>query len=251
MTLVNHDPGPSTTRSASRTASTAAAHAGAPAGSSRTERTRPGVAAIEDWPRICARAASDRPGRSGRPRRRGRAGPGSSAAPGRPRRPARPAAPAPRPGRRRRARAGRSASGCRPDGRPARPSPPSRCCSSSAHALVLGVVAGQRGQRHPQVARRQHVELVPDPARRPAVVGHGDDRGELGGDQPQRAQRRVQPVPAAQRDRALIWSPLTHGRDPGARRSACTPSRLSRSASSCAITTERCLPPVQPTARVR
>ena len=52
ITLVNHEPGPSTTTSASRTASTASAHAGAPAGSRRTERTRPGVAAIDDWPRM-------------------------------------------------------------------------------------------------------------------------------------------------------------------------------------------------------
>src|SRR5215475_10707578 len=52
ITLVNHDPGPSTTTSASRTASTACAHAGAPGGSSRTLRTRPGVVAIEDCPRM-------------------------------------------------------------------------------------------------------------------------------------------------------------------------------------------------------
>ena len=41
------------------------------------------------------------------------------------------------------------------------------------------VVPAQGGQGHPQVAGRQHAELVAQPSRRAAVVGHGDDRGEV------------------------------------------------------------------------
>ena len=48
MTLVNHEPGPSTMASAASTASTAAAHAGASAGMSRMSRTWPSVEAIAD-----------------------------------------------------------------------------------------------------------------------------------------------------------------------------------------------------------
>ena len=67
------------------------------------------------------------------------------------------------------------------------------------------VAAAERGQRHPQVAGRQYAELAAEPARRAAVVGDGDDRGqvvdhELVDEQPQRRQRGVQPVAAAERD---------------------------------------------------
>ena len=37
------------------------------------------------------------------------------------------------------------------------------------------VIAAQRRQRHPEVARRQAVELLAESARRPAVVSDGDD----------------------------------------------------------------------------
>ena len=62
------------------------------------------------------------------------------------------------------------------------------------------VVTAQRGQRHPQVARRQAVELGAQPAGGAAVVGHRDDRGQPVGDPPQSAERRGQAVPAAERD---------------------------------------------------
>ncbi len=52
------------------------------------------------------------------------------------------------------------------------------------------VVTAERGQGHPQVTRRQAVQLVPKPAGRPAIVGHGDDRGQLVGDPAQGRQRR-------------------------------------------------------------
>ena len=45
MTLVNHDPGPSTTQSASSTAATASGRAGGRGGSRRTSTTRPDVVA--------------------------------------------------------------------------------------------------------------------------------------------------------------------------------------------------------------
>ena len=67
------------------------------------------------------------------------------------------------------------------------------------------VVAAQRGQRHPQVARRQHAELAPQPARRTAVVGDRHDGGQLVRDLAQGGQRGGQAVPATQCDDA--WSP--------------------------------------------
>ena len=67
------------------------------------------------------------------------------------------------------------------------------------------VVAAQRGQRHPQVTGRQHAELAAQPPGRAAVVGDGDDRGqlvdhELVDEQPQRRERGVQPVATAEGD---------------------------------------------------
>ena len=41
------------------------------------------------------------------------------------------------------------------------------------------VVAAQRGERHPQVAGRQHAELAAQPARGAAVVGDGHHGGHL------------------------------------------------------------------------
>src|SRR5881398_707652 len=59
MTLVNHEPGPSTAQSASSTASTASGQAAGSAGSSRTATTRPDVVATATWPRTsCAEPAS-------------------------------------------------------------------------------------------------------------------------------------------------------------------------------------------------
>ena len=62
MTLVNHEPGPSTTQSASPIAVTASGQPGGSAGISDTERTRPVVDAQATWPRTvdraCGRAGS-------------------------------------------------------------------------------------------------------------------------------------------------------------------------------------------------
>ena len=63
----------------------------------------------------------------------------------------------------------------------------------------LGVVA-ERGERHPQVARRQDRELLAQPPRGPAVVGDGDHGGDPVGEQLQRGERRRQAVAAAERD---------------------------------------------------
>jgi hypothetical protein len=54
---------------------------------------------------------------------------------------------------------------------------------------------GQRGQRHPQVARREQAQLAAQPPGRAAVVGHGDDGGDVVGEQAQRRERGVQAVP--------------------------------------------------------
>ena len=160
------------------TASTASAQAGAPGGSSRTERTRPGVAAIDDWPRICrVRLGSSGSNRSASAMRSSGTGLIGST------RPTAPTSSAERGQRAVRvaARSSRPVSIRLPTGCPAStPLPPMRCCSSSAHARMRRVGAGERGQRHPQVAGRQHLQLAADPAGRAAVVGHRDDRGDVG-----------------------------------------------------------------------
>jgi hypothetical protein len=81
-----------------------------------------------------------------------------------------------------------------------------------APAAPRFVVGGERGERHPQVAGREQAELTAQPAGRAAVVGDGDDGGDVVGEPPQRRQRGVQPVTAAQGDRcphvaALIRAP--------------------------------------------
>ncbi len=107
------------------------------------------------------------------------------------------------------------------------------------------VVAGQRGERHPQVAGRERVELAAQPAARAAVVGHGDDRGEPVGGPAQRLQAGRQPVTAAEGDHAGG----VHSR-PRSRWTTCTstPGPAIRAASASVMATLRCLPPVQPTA---
>ena len=52
MTEVNHDPGPTTTQSASAIATRASGQAGGSAGSSATSTTCPSVVATSAWPRI-------------------------------------------------------------------------------------------------------------------------------------------------------------------------------------------------------
>jgi hypothetical protein len=62
------------------------------------------------------------------------------------------------------------------------------------------VVPAQRREGHPQVPRGQRAELLAEPARRAAVVGHGDDRGHVVGHPAQRGQGRGEAVPPAERD---------------------------------------------------
>ena len=84
----------------------------------------------------------------------------------------------------------------------------------------LGVVA-ERGERHPQVARRQHRELLAQPPRRPAVVGDRDHGGDPVGEQLQRGERRRQAVaPAEGDDRGVRAYPL-----PAEGHGALTPAR--------------------------
>ncbi len=124
------------------------------------------------------------------------------------------------------------------------------------------VAPAERRQRHPQVARGQHAELAAQPTRRAAVVGDGDDRGEvvdheLVDQQPQRRQRGVQPVAAAEGDdghrpvgRQLIGHPhpITPCPGRGGTRGPRSPRPCRRRTTSSVTVTLRCLPPVQPIA---
>lgn len=114
------------------------------------------------------------------------------------------------------------------------------------------MVTGQRDERLPQVARRQAAALGAQPAAGAAVVTDGDHRGDVqvqfGYAVTQRPQRRREPVPAAEGDHP--------GQGHSRPRSRCwalaaMPEWRSREASSSAMATLRCLPPVQPTATVR
>ena len=120
------------------------------------------------------------------------------------------------------------------------------------------VVAAQRGQRHPQVAGRQHAELAAQPARRAAVVGDGDDRGQVvddAGAAPTAVAARPCPPPRATTERlgarpahVGVLTPVP-GRG-GSASGLDAPRRGSRAAISSVIATLRCLPPVQPIATV-
>jgi hypothetical protein len=74
-----------------------------------------------------------------------------------------------------------------------------------APGLTPLVVAAQCGQRHAQVAGRQHAQLPAQPPAGPAVVGDGDDRAQPVGDPAQGRQGGVQPVTAAERDDPGSW----------------------------------------------
>ena len=121
-------------------------------------------------------------------------------------------------------------------------------------------VVAQRGERHAQVARRQDVELVAQPAARPAVVGDRDDGGHVVGEQAQRSECSGEPVASAESDDAAVVRSADsragrrhrHSR-PRSRwtMNVSTPSGWPiRALSASAVATERCLPPVQPTATV-
>ena len=120
------------------------------------------------------------------------------------------------------------------------------------------VVAAERGQRPPQVTRGEHAELAPQPAARPAVVGDGDD-GRGARRHPAQCLEAVGEAvaPTERHDRGEDIR-LRRGRVAGRHsrpRSRCrtvasTPCARIRVASSSAMATERCLPPVQPIATV-
>ena len=114
------------------------------------------------------------------------------------------------------------------------------------------VVPAEGGQRHPQVARRQHAELAAEPPRRAAVVGHGDDGGRVVHDVAQRGERGVQAVPAAERDDLVVTERghVTPARGRGGWRGRSARASTSRRAISSVMATLRCLPPVQPMAMV-
>ncbi|SKZ86038.1 Uncharacterised protein [Mycobacteroides abscessus subsp. abscessus] len=123
--------------------------------------------------------------------------------------------------------------------------------------IVVAIVerggrAHQRDHRHSQITRRDDVELTPEPAGRAAVVGNRHHRRDVLAEIPHRRQRRVQAVASTERDDAFR---AAHSRP----RSRCitrtsyrvepasSPAAFNREASSSAIATLRCLPPVHPT----
>ncbi len=128
-------------------------------------------------------------------------------------------------------------------------------CAAAAEAVLedrrpqsaVRAVRCQSGQRHSQVARRHHIQLATKPARRTAVIGDRDHRGDVRSESAGSRQRGVEPMPTTEGDDARA-----HSRP----RSRCNtrtvrswpPSK--RSASASAIATLRCLPPVQPMATV-
>lgn len=66
--------------------------------------------------------------------------------------------------------------------------------------LAPFVVAAQRRQRLAQITGRENAQLVTQAAAGTAVVGHGDDGGEVPGDPAQRGERGGQPHAAAEGD---------------------------------------------------
>lgn len=136
--------------------------------------------------------------------------------------------------------------------------------------LAPVVVAAQGREGLAQVAGRQDAQLVTEPAAGAAVVGDGHHGGEIAGDAPQGRQGRGQAHAAAEGDDlGLGAAPAARGRSDPAEPAAepecatghsrpmsrwtttvSTPSAAMRAASFSDMATERCLPPVQPTAIV-
>jgi hypothetical protein len=81
---------------------------------------------------------------------------------------------------------------------------------SRPHARLVG----QRDERLAEVAGREDAEVAAEPPRRAAVVGHGDDRGDVTRVLPDGPQRVRKTVAAADRDDARP-AELRHGRDHG------------------------------------
>ena len=257
ITVENQEPGPRTTQSASRTASTASGRPAGRPGSSADARTRPAVGATATCPRTRS-ISSGRPGRardvtsawmSSGTADMGSTRPCDAEQPGDP-------VEAARPGRRAAPTARRSA-GCR------------RACSCRSPSLGSG--AGRRGPRSGPSRRRRRARPAPcagrraaarparaEPAAGAAVVGDGDDRGEVAGDPAQRRQRGApgrarHPSATARPERGCAPA---HRADRHSRpMSRWTTDGLDAwrgqpAASFSDMATERCLPPVQPTAMV-
>ena len=110
----------------------------------------------------------------------------------------------------------------------------------------FGVIA-QRRQCHPQISWWENVELVPQPSAGAAIVGDRHHRSDPVGDQPQCREGGSKAVPPAEGNDCRAG----HSR-PRSRwtRNVATCSALILDARASATATERCLPPVQPTARV-
>ncbi len=147
--------------------------------------------------------------------------------------------------------------------------------------LAPVVVAAQGGEGLAQITRGKDAQLVAEASAGAAVVGHGDDGGEVAGDPAQGGERGGQSHAAAQGDHLGLgtatarpgttgldgaaraglghhpaqpgqpWSALGHSR-PMSRctTTVSTPSAARRAASFSDTATERCLPPVQPMAIV-
>ncbi len=237
MTLVNHEPGPSTTHSASSTASTASGHAFGSGGSSRMPVMRPPVVATADWPVTTI----------------GPSGPSTSAAISiacvdmgstRPRAcRSRPTQSSPATGSSsscHSATISRFPTACRSSS----PSVEKRCCMTSRHVLPHSPSSHRADNAIRRSPGGSTPELATQPSARPAVVGDRDHGRQPVRQVAQRREGRVQPVPAAERDDTAP----THSR-PRSRWTAVarTPASCIRLVISSVIATERCLPPVQPT----
>ena len=110
------------------------------------------------------------------------------------------------------------------------------------------VVAREGDETLAQVTRRRDAEIAPQPARRSAVVGDADDRGERRGVVPCGAQRDRETVSAAECDDVLRGRLSRHVRRPGGA-PRCGDRGDGTVATSCSpIATLRWRPPVQPNA---
>lgn len=74
---------------------------------------------------------------------------------------------------------------------------------NSCPQASVRAIGCQRRQGHSQIARRHHIELAAQPARRATVIGDGHHGGNVGCQPAGRRQRRIQAVSAAQRDDAI------------------------------------------------
>ncbi|CAM5512841.1 hypothetical protein SCYAM73S_08668 [Streptomyces cyaneofuscatus] len=132
------------------------------------------------------------------------------------------------------------------------------------------VVAAERGERLAQVAGGQDAQLLAEPAAGAAVVGDGDHGREVAGDPAQRRQGRREAHAAAEGDDLGLSTAFAAGERRGGAaqpphpqiatghsrpmsrwtRTVSIPSAARRAESFSDMATERCLPPVQPTAMV-